>query len=480
MSRRLELFPRNPFIFDFACEEFRHGFATVQMPRREILVLLLIMAVAGAMRLCGLPTTPPGLYPDEATNGNDAIRAWESGDFRLFYPNNSGREGLYINLQAISVHFLGNSAFALRLVSAVVGILTVLGTCFLTRAMFKDWRLAAIAAFLIATGFWHVNFSRIGFRAIMCPLMAVWGFYFLYRGFESRHFRDWGLAGLFFGLGLHTYIAFRVMPVAILFVVTVYWFCLRSGVDHEKQSTAGKPMLRNVATLFAVMLLVTAPLAVYFAAHPDDFLSHTARRSVFNEDHPVAEIANNIALELGMFVVHGDQNWRHNLPSSPILFWPVGILFALGLLLNVWQIVHSCWRNGRPAMPPTLLLSWFFIGLAPTIVSNEGMPHALRSLLVSPAVYIMAAQALYWPYQKLTRKADTNAEILVRSSARVSTIPQNNAAASSGARRLLGVVIVVLLLVFGVGDALRYFKDWRNLPIPPQRFPLNPSNLLTF
>src|SRR5512135_483691 len=123
------------------------------MKRTEIAVLLIVMAIAVGFRLTDLSSAPPGLYPDEAMNGNNALQALRSGEYKVFYPENNGREGLFINLQAASIAMLGNTPYALRIVSALIGILTVLGTYLLARRVFDDWRLAAIAAFLIATGF---------------------------------------------------------------------------------------------------------------------------------------------------------------------------------------------------------------------------------------------------------------------------------------------------------------------------------------
>ena len=155
------------------------------MKRTELVFLILILAIAAGFRFYNLQSAPPGLYPDEAMNGNNAIQAWGSSHFKVFYSDNNGREGLFINLQAISIHFLGNTPYALRVVSAIIGLLTVLGTYLLARRMFDNWELAAITAFLMAVGFWHVNFSRIGFRAIMAPFCAVWALYYLYRGLET-------------------------------------------------------------------------------------------------------------------------------------------------------------------------------------------------------------------------------------------------------------------------------------------------------
>ena len=61
-------------------------------------LLLLILIVAVVFRFWLLDSAPPGLYPDEAVNAVDAARAQESGDYSVFYPNNNGREGLYINI----------------------------------------------------------------------------------------------------------------------------------------------------------------------------------------------------------------------------------------------------------------------------------------------------------------------------------------------------------------------------------------------
>ncbi|MBI2052958.1 MAG: hypothetical protein HYT34_01810, partial [Candidatus Ryanbacteria bacterium] len=91
-------------------------------PKPRYIVLLLVLAVAVFFRFWHLSSIPPGLWADEAMNGNNASEALKTGDFKIFYPENNGREGLFINLQALSVGLLGHSAFALRLVSAIFGI----------------------------------------------------------------------------------------------------------------------------------------------------------------------------------------------------------------------------------------------------------------------------------------------------------------------------------------------------------------------
>ena len=45
---------------------------------RTLFLLILVMIVAGFLRLYHFTTVTPGLYPDEAMNGNDGIVAMES------------------------------------------------------------------------------------------------------------------------------------------------------------------------------------------------------------------------------------------------------------------------------------------------------------------------------------------------------------------------------------------------------------------
>lgn len=440
------------------------------MKRTELLVLGLILLVAVGMRFGGLSDTPPGLYPDEAMNGTNALEANRTGVYRLFYPDNNGREGLFINIQALSVRLFGNTPVALRQVSALFGVLTVLGVYLLTRRMFDDWRIAALAAFLIAVGFWHVNFSRIGFRAIMAPFCLVWAFYFLYRGIETDRLWPWIISGLFWGLGFHTYIAFRIMPLALAIVVGAYWWSLRDTFSHQKYRLTRGRLLGGVACLIGVMILVLMPLMLYFASHPGEFAGRSTQVSVFTAESPVLAVAKNIALTLGMFFVYGDTNWRHNLSGQPILFWPVAALFAAGLLRTVWRAWHTYRERGHPGLPQVILLSWFAVGLIPTVVSNEGLPHALRAIIVAPAVYIIAAMGLHWLLITLERMYAARSERLVCLPWVGHAGHWGRRVCTSEGRLIVGTVIISMLLAIGIGDAWRYFVVWGSHPATAASF----------
>src|SRR3989344_7806103 len=153
-------------------------------------LLVIIIIIASFFRLYNISQLPPGFYPDEAMNGNNGVEAWETdppaGGFKVFYPENNGREGFFINIQAISIYIFGNEPWALRGVSAIFGILTVLGVYLLTKELFPENRkIALLSAFLMATSFWHINFSRIGFRAITAPFFLTWAIYFFIKALKQ-------------------------------------------------------------------------------------------------------------------------------------------------------------------------------------------------------------------------------------------------------------------------------------------------------
>src|SRR3954470_4976051 len=71
-------------------------------------IALAILLTAAFLRFYALGTVPRGIQVDEAMNGSNILQILESGKFQVFYPENMGREGFFINLQAIASYFLGN------------------------------------------------------------------------------------------------------------------------------------------------------------------------------------------------------------------------------------------------------------------------------------------------------------------------------------------------------------------------------------
>ena len=106
--------------------------------KKAIIFLMVILAIAAFFRLWKLDSIPPGLYPDVAINGNDALDTLKTGQWKLFYPENNGREGLFMWLIAFSFLIFGPSIWAIKIVAAIIGIFTVLGLYLLTKELFQN------------------------------------------------------------------------------------------------------------------------------------------------------------------------------------------------------------------------------------------------------------------------------------------------------------------------------------------------------
>lgn len=140
------------------------------MKKKEIILLILILFIAAFFRLWQLNSIPPGLYPDVAINGNDALDSLKTGNFKVFYPENNGREGLMMWLIALSFSVFGVSIWSIKITAAIVGIFTVLGLYLFTKELFNSQIVkqsnsqfvALLSSFFLAISFWHTNFSRIG------------------------------------------------------------------------------------------------------------------------------------------------------------------------------------------------------------------------------------------------------------------------------------------------------------------------------
>lgn len=264
--------------------------------------------------------------------------------------------------------------------------------------------IALSASFLMAVSFWHILFSRIGFRANMAPAFLAWSLFFLYKAWSVREenilktLSLGTIGGLLFGLGFHSYIAYRAAP---LIAAVIFGFFLFDAIREK--------IIPRLGALFAVFSTAAAttifPLASYFLSNPQDFMGRTAQVSIFASDTPLKDLILNILKTLGMFNFAGDGNWRHNYSGFPELAPIPGILFLIGIVLAIKVSLGFFGRNNRSSSEWAVVsVSWFAVSLLPVVVSNEGIPHALRAIMAIPAVFIFAAWGGLWIMERVKER----------------------------------------------------------------------------
>ena len=348
-----------------------------------------ILVLAAVLRLYALGSVPRGFYGDEAMDGNNAAQALETGQFHVFYPENNGREGLYINLSAPFVLFLGNTIAAMRLVAAISGILTV-WLVYLLGAGWFSARVGLIAAFLLSCSTWHLHNSRLTSRANLSPLFLCLTLYLLAKAFERRHdLRSYLIAavgaGIAYGLGLHTYINYRVTPV----LVAAFWFWWLIRARREKWT---RQFWLGTGCFTAAAVIVMAPLLLYFYSHPGAFTGRAGAVAAWNSPTaPPNPIWTHTVATAQMFFDRGDHAWRHNISDRRELFLPVAVVFGVGLAVTLVSLIRA--RKNRFLYG--FLMLWMAVAAVPSILSADEI-HALRTTLMIPAVFLIAGLGGEW------------------------------------------------------------------------------------
>ena len=349
-----------------------------------------MLLVAIFLRLHNLDTIPDGLLHDEAYNGIDALRIL-AGERPIFLIDNNGREALFVYLQAISVALLGQTSLALRVVSAILGIMTVAATYPLIRRMF-DARVALLTSGWLAISLWQVIESRVGLRRIALPLFLAIGFYCLWRGLENLNIQGRGsrsvswfsIGGLVIGLSLYTYSTARFVPVIVLA------FALYLALVHRQLFLRALP---GLTLALALTILVFLPEGFFFLRHPTTFLERAEQVSVLNtrpnQGSPEQELLDSALRSLGTFAIRGDYHWERNIPDRPI-FDPISAsLMLFGLALTVR-------RFRRPAHG--FILIWLLIMFIPTILGDDTPYHPRLAGLI-PAIFVLPALGAAWLWE---------------------------------------------------------------------------------
>jgi hypothetical protein len=387
-------------------------------------ILIFILLLATFFRFYQLFHLPPGLNFDEAGNGVAALDILH-GNPKIWWQIGGGKEPLWPYLIALSTTLLDNIPFALRFPAALAGILTVAVLYPLTVVMFRN-RLVAIYAMLgLALSAWHLHFSRLGFRAILLPLLSSLAFYFLWLGLKKLRNTQYAthtkffipnfvLSALFTSLAIYSYLAARLLPLVIILFLCLDWLISRFHLQKVKSlSNQSIPnLLSPISNLqllirfLAYLLIFLSPLIIYFLFNPADFVARAGTVSIFNSTDIFGTGWRTLTLTLGTFLgINGDANPLVNLPSQPALPYFLVPFFIIGLGASIYHAIRSyASRITHHAPNPYLfLLCWWAIMLLPALLAPEGAPHHLRLIGTIIPTYIFVAVGFSITIKFLTR-----------------------------------------------------------------------------
>jgi len=415
-----------------------------------------LILVAFAVRGIDTPHIPVLLSGDEASFGissanfierNEADSpAAESSMNNIFVVGWFSFPSFFFFLQSLMIRIFGQTAEALRLLSALGGALTVGAVYALGRAMFGE-RVAWFAGLFLIGLHFHNHFSRIGLNNIWDGLwftLVIWLFWW---GWEHTNRNALLLSGISLGLAQYFYVSsralFAVIPLNLL-LLTILQPASTPGDSAVSDHTAGKrsfvpgwPRLRSNLPGLALMglacLVVVLPLANFFIQKPNEFFAPMARVSLFGEwlDYQVETTQQAPALILGNEILKSIQGifsaplraWYS--PGTPLLRpWAAALFWvALALLLRRFRSTAS-----------VILLTWV-AGLAAIGGLSESAPAAQRYVAIAPALAVMVGVAL-----------DQIARLLEK--------------LWPGHKKAAGVIVFIFALLLSLDELRFYYQDY--------------------
>lgn len=340
---------------------------------------------------------PPDLYRDEAYTGIDALRTLREGP-KLFYPIAFGREPLFTWLVAGSIKLWGATPFAVRFPAVLAGSFTLVALYLATKELWGQ-RIAVLATAVLAVLVWHIVLSRIGFRAILVPLfnaLAVWQIAKGIKRGPSGPLLPWITGGAMAGLLLYTYPAARAaaLPAGLM---ALYSWRRRGKIEF--------PTWRALIAAGAAALIVMMPFLWYTARNPDEVLMRTANvGSIFNSKTPWLMAWDNATGVLGMTLLRGDHQTRHNVPNRPVFDPALGIFFLIGIGVMIRQFPD----DPRAAF----LVFWTVSMLLPTLLAAHA-PHFLRAIGVLPFLTVVPALGADRLWKSLRSQSPIAANLVV-------------------------------------------------------------------
>jgi len=379
-------------------------------PALAALTLLGAVALAAFFRFYRLDTVPFDMTSDHVEKLLD-IRRVVGGQFDVFFANNGGREPMEFYLAAglIKVFGLDLEFLTLKVTMALAGLLLLPVTYLLILELWGSRTLAVLSACFLAVSHWAISISRVGLRFTFAPLLAALTLLFLIRGLRSLRTNDFLLAGLFLGLGMYGYQAFRVMPLAVGVCVA-----LRLGAAcWRRQRAEAMRLLGNSGLMAVLALLVYAPMAKFWQQFPDDYWNRFLTRATETE----AEAGNRLLTFLGnlkglalMFNWKGDVIWLYNVPDSPALDYVMGALFVVGFLLVI------LWGLARRDLTSAYVVATFVILLLPSAlaltfprenpsISRGGAALPLAFGFVAVPAYLLMERLRDLPWKRLAAAA---------------------------------------------------------------------------
>ena len=289
----------------------------------------------------------------------------------------------------------GESEFVLRLLPALLGILTIPVVYFIGKE-FKNRDVGLIAAALLTFSPFHIFYSQEA-RAY-APMLFFFSLVLLFyiRANRSNEVRSWAFFGVFSAVAfwMHFY---AIVPIAVLI--------LHALVTHAGEIRSDLRSARNVALALATFVVVTLPLLIVTA---NLFLVRTSSAPTFGMQGfdviyqtllQVSGFSDLILVAFGiLFLVGVAFTWREDRNGALLLVFMMALPLVASLALS----------SRMPMIPRYLiyLLPVYFVGVASTYPTLSSLVRDKRAIYIAIAAVVLISTPFLATYYTTPQKND--------------------------------------------------------------------------
>lgn len=365
-------------------------------------MLVFILVLAFCLRFYRVAEDPPALNWDETAIGYNAYSILKTGrdEWGKFMPLHFKSYGeyklpgqIYASIPGIAI--FGLNELGVRITPVIYGMLTVLLIFFLTSEIFKDWKVGALSALLLAFSPWHIQLTRASFESSFSLFWVSLGTWLFIKGFKNKKYWFWSTIP--FVISVYTYNAARVFTPLFLFALTVIY---RKEVKKNfKQFVAALALfVLSMIPLAQFILSGEATARLHLVSITDDpgfvlrineargntLLPEPLPRLIHNKfTHYVYVFAGNYLSHFtpNFLFINGAGHKQHHVQG-------IGEFYAIQapfMLLGFYFLFKkkNRWR--------WLITSWVLLSFIPVSVTIDSIPNALRTLLAVIPYEIVSA-----------------------------------------------------------------------------------------
>lgn len=372
-------------------------------------LLILIVFIAAILRFYQLGVNPPSLTWDEASLGYNAYSILQTGadEYGNKFPISirsfdDYKPALYTYLTVPFIKIFGLNEFAVRVPSALIGMLSIVAIYFLVKELLQKWDkryrepIALASTFFLAISPWHLQFSRGAFEGNIGIFFLMLGILLFLKGLKDG--KLFIVSGVPFALSIYSYHSFRLLvPLFLVFIGFIFWqevlkkklffviflislalftFPVYSSFVKAQASNSRLSMV----TIFSDPTVINSSIKrIDYDKNNNDLLGSILhnRRIVYS-----LAIAKGYLDHFNpdFLFIHGDGGVQHHAVDMGMLYlWELPFILAgLYILVN---------RRNRYALTLILL---FLLAPLPSAITT-GTPHPIRAIALMPAFHIFTA-----------------------------------------------------------------------------------------